>query len=205
MDEQIGRLRDHLRELNIEEQTVVFFCSDNGPSDKLAKDGTASAGDFKGHKHKMYEGGLLVPACVEWPGKIKPGTTQVRCNTVDFFPTIANLVDYSFSKAKKRPIDGVDLMPVVEGEQSERNKPMFFGFRRLHQGIDGKAIIEGNWKLLREAKSGGRLRLYDISNDPYEKQDLSSAQPERLEKLTKTLEEIERSCQESRDGADYRY
>ena len=205
MDEQIGRLRDHLRELKIEEDTIVFFCSDNGPADDLAKKGIASAGDFKGYKHKMYEGGLLVPACVEWPGKITPGATQVRCNTVDFFPTVANLVGHSFSKAKQRPIDGIDLMPVATGKITERDKPMFFGFRRLHQGIDGKAVIDGDWKLLREAKSKGRIRLYDISNDPYEKQDLASAKPDTLKRLTKTLEEIESSCQQSRDGADYRY
>ena len=84
MDEQIGRLREKLRELKIENNTIVFFCSDNGPADSLAKKGIASAGPFKGHKHKMYEGGTLVPACAEWPGRIPTGTTtSVRCATVD--------------------------------------------------------------------------------------------------------------------------
>ncbi len=205
MDEQIGRLRDRLRELEIEKQTIVFFCSDNGPADELAKNGTASTGGFKGYKHKMYEGGLLVPACVEWPGTIQSGTTQVRCSTVDFFPTIANLTNYKFSKNKDRPIDGIDLMPVISGKTAARDKPMFFGFRRLHSGIDGKAIIDGDWKLMREAKGEKRMRLYDIGNDPHEKQDLASAQPETFQRLSKALQELESSCQQSRDGADYRY
>ncbi|WP_372897133.1 sulfatase-like hydrolase/transferase [Stieleria sp.] len=89
MDEQIGRLRIKLEELDLAESTVVFFCSDNGPADSLTKKGVASAGPFKGHKHTLYEGGLLVPACAVWPGVIPPGTsTSVRCSTVDYFPTI---------------------------------------------------------------------------------------------------------------------
>ena len=95
MDEQIGRLRKELRDLGIEEDTILFFCSDNGPADGLAKKGVASAGPFRGHKHTMYEGGVLVPGCAEWPGTIEAGTeTGVRCATVDFLPTIMNLVGY---------------------------------------------------------------------------------------------------------------
>ena len=74
MDEQIGRLRDELRTLGIEKNTVIFFTSDNGPADGLAKKGVASAGPFRGTKHTMYEGGLRVPSVIEWPGQIKPGS-----------------------------------------------------------------------------------------------------------------------------------
>ena len=85
MDEQIGRLRAKLKELKLDDSTVLFFCSDNGPADDLAKKNIASAGPFKGYKHKMYEGGLLVPACAVWPGVIQAGeTTSVRCSTVDY-------------------------------------------------------------------------------------------------------------------------
>lgn len=206
MDEQIGRLRSKLRELGIEKDTVVFFCSDNGPADPMVKKGVASAGEFKGHKHTMYEGGLLVPACVEWPGTIDPNqSSDVRCSTVDFFPTVANLVGYRFSSKAKRPIDGIDLMTVVNGELRQRDKDLFFGYRRLVQGIDGMSIIRGDFKLLREAKSGGRLRLYDLSNDPYERNDLVSESPEKVKELERAMLEIDRSCQLSRDGADYRY
>ena len=206
MDDQIGRLRAKLRELKIERETVVFFCSDNGPADPMVKKGVASAGEFKGHKHTMYEGGLLVPACVEWPGTLEPsGNTMVRCSTVDFFPTIANLTGYEFRSKDKRPIDGIDLMPVARGEVDERGKDLFFGYRRLVQGTDGMSIIRGDMKLLREAKPSGRLRLYDLSRDPFEKKDLASELPERLAELEKAMLEIDRSCQLSRDGADYRY
>ncbi len=206
MDEQIGRLRKRLRTLGIEKNTILFFCSDNGPSDSLAKKGTASSGPFKGHKHQMYEGGVLVPACVEWPGNIKPNMkTSVRCATVDFFPTIAKLAGFSFSSKDKRPIDGIDLMPVLNGEVKFREKELFFGYRRLISGIDGKSIIHGDYKLMKEAKSGGRTRLYNISSDPYEKKDLAGKMPEKVKELAERLRKIDKSCQLSRDGADYRY
>lgn len=206
MDDQIGRLRKRLRELRLEKDTIIFFCSDNGPADPMTKKGVASAGPFKGHKHQMYEGGVLVPACVEWPGKIRPNSkTSVRCATIDFFPTIAELAGFSFPSKDKRPIDGIDLMPVIEGKVKQREKDLFFGYRRLVKGIDGKSIIHGDFKLMKEAKDNGRVRLYDLSKDPYEKNDLAKKMPEKVKELGKRLIEIEKSCQLSRDGADYKY
>lgn len=104
-----------------------------------------------------------------------------------------------------RPIDGIDLMPLIRGEVKDRDRDLFFGYRRLHQGIDGQSIISGDWKLLQEAKKNGRLRLYDLSKDPFETQDLSEEMPEQTEQLRKQLEELQASCQRSRDGGDYRY
>ena len=71
--------------------------------------------------------------------------------------------------------------------------------------MDGKAIIAGDWKLMREAKKNGRLRLYDLTKDPHETTDLASEMPERVKTLTQQLTDLEASCQRSRDGADYRY
>ncbi len=206
MDEQIGRLRDKLRDLGIEKNTLLIFCSDNGPSDSSAKKGIASAGPFKGHKHQMYEGGILVPACVEWPGTIAPGTkSAVRCSTVDLLPTVASVIDYSFSKTKKRPIDGVDLLPIIKGDVTTRPNDLFFGYRRLYQDIDGQALIRRDFKILKEAKKGGRTRLYNLAKDPHEKNDLAKENPTLLKEMLQALAEIDKSCQLSRDGKDYRY
>ena len=207
MDEQVGRLRAKLRELGIEKNTVVFFCSDNGPARPTVKTGAASSGPFKGHKHQMYEGGVLVPACAEWPGVFKPaGEVSARCATVDFFPTVVKLGGFSFSKKKARPIDGVDLFPMISEDVKQRTSPLFFTYRRLVENIDGKSLIKGDMKLLREAEEdNARWRLYDLSKDPYENKDLSSQLPEVLGEMKKELIEIEESCQRSRDGADYKY
>ena len=206
MDEQIGRLRAKLRELGIEKKTLLLFCSDNGPSDGNTKKGIASAGPFKGYKHTMYEGGLLVPACFEWPGTIPSDQeSEYRCATVDLFPTIANAVGYSFKASEKRPIDGVDLLPLITKKSELKERGLFFGYRRLHQKIDGQALIKGDYKVLKEAKKNGRSRLYNIAKDPHEKRDIAKDKPELLKEMLQALKEIDESCRLSRDGADYRY
>ena len=206
MDEQIGRLRSTLRELGIEKETVLFFCSDNGPSDGLAKRGVASAGPFRGHKHQVYEGGILVPACMEWPGVFEEGVeVNARCSTVDFFPTIAKICDFKFKKKKARPIDGTDLLPLTEGKSRPDDKPLFFGFQRLYQSIDRRALILGNYKLVKNDNASKESQLFDLRSDPYEENDISQQHPAVLRQMLQQLAEITHSCSQSRDGADYRY
>ena len=79
-------------------------------------------------------------------------STNIRCSTVDYLPTIVSVVGYTFSSKDNRPIDGIDIMPVINGSKNRREKPLFFGYRHLHQGIDGQALISGNYKIFREAK-----------------------------------------------------
>lgn len=207
MDEQVGRLRAKLRELGIEKNTVIFFCSDNGPAGPQVRAGAATAGPFKGTKHTMYEGGLLVPACAEWPGTIEPGqTTDQRCGTVDYFPTLANIAGYTFSNSQDRPIDGADLMPVTRGETIDRPNELFFGYRRSVRGINGMALIDGDYKIVRESEEENpRTRLYNISIDPFEKNDLAEQEIEKLMQMLQLMAEHDQEYQRSRDGADYRY
>ena len=83
---------------------------------------------------------------------------------------------------------------------------LYFAYRRLYQGIDGKAVISGDYKLMTTAdKGGGTTHLFDLKNDPGETTDLSRKMPELFMSLSKRLAEIEMSCQLSRDGADYTY
>lgn len=185
---------------------VLSLMSDVGSADKLMTRAAVWVGPFKGHKHESYEGGLLVPACAVRPGKIRPGSTaSVRCSTVDYFPTIAKIVGFEFGSRDKRPIDGTDLMPVVRGDIKRRSGELFFAYRRLHSGIDGQAILLGDWKLLREAKPEGRVRLHDLANDPFEQRDLADEKPERVQQLMNRRRRIGSNCQLRRDGADYRY
>ena len=166
----------------------------------------ASAGPFKGTKHTMYEGGLLVPACAEWPGVIPAGTTtEERCGTVDFFPTVAKIGGYSFSEKLERVLDGQDLMPMIKDGARSQQRDMFFGYERLFSGTDGRALIHGDFKLLREATQKAQIRLYNIADDPYETTDLSEAEPDTVADLNARMDAIRESAKLSRDGADYRY
>ena len=205
MDEQIGRLRKELRDMKIENDTIVLFCSDNGPAAPMTKKGIASAGPYKGHKHTMYEGGLRVPSLVEWPGRVKAGTvSNVMTGTVDYFPTIAELLKIPDNYTKGRPIDGLSLVPVFEGRIKERSKPMFFGYRRLFKDVDGQAImIDNRYKLLHRATTDGGYELYDILEDSAETHDLKNEKPELFKKMKKQLDQHRDSCIHSYLGGDY--
>ncbi len=120
MDRAFGKLRDGLGERGIRDNTVLWYCSDNGA---LPRGG--STGGFRGNKGKVYEGGLLVPAILEWPAKIKsPRITDARCNTCDIYPTLLEIA--GLDQDDSRPLDGVSLMPLVRGKEFARTKAMGF-------------------------------------------------------------------------------
>ena len=120
MDRAFGRLRSELRELELRENTLVWFCSDNGALPKLG-----SAGGRRGSKGDLYEGGLLVPALLEWPALFKePQIVSIPCGTTDIYPTLMEIAEVELKK--QPPLDGISLLPILEGEAKKRAKPMGF-------------------------------------------------------------------------------
>jgi len=119
MDRAFGKLRKELRTLGIHENTILWYCSDNGALK------VGSTGGHRGNKGQVYEGGLLVPAIVEWPTQIpKPRTSDVRCNTCDIYPTLLEIAGVAMEG--QPPLDGVSLVPLIEGKMTQRAKPMGF-------------------------------------------------------------------------------
>ena len=104
-------------------------------------------------------------------------------------------------------MDGIDLMPVVAGQVTRRDKDLFIGFRRLNTDVDGLSLIHGDYKILQRATKSKKkkISLFNLAQDPYEQNDLSQSQPERFQQLSKRLKAADAECQRSRDGADYRY
>lgn len=209
MDEQIGRLRNTLRELGVAENTLIFFCSDNGPEGDGAGGRTAgSAGPFKGRKRSLFEGGIRVPAAIEWPAVVRPGgRTYFPAVTSDYFPTVLEALGLAVPDA--RPLDGVSLMPLLRGERSERSAPIFFETRggagtTLSRQSPRMAVMDGPWKLLTDrSESGQEDLLYNLTADPAESQNLAQAQPERVRAMKSALEAWRNSCAASAAGADY--
>lgn len=120
MDRAFGKLRNSLTELGIRENTVLWYCSDNGALPKVG-----SAGGRRGVKGDVYEGGLLVPAILEWPAKIAEAReTDFRANTSDIFPTILEIT--AANRSSDAPLDGISLLPLIEGSMSERPTGMGF-------------------------------------------------------------------------------
>jgi arylsulfatase A-like enzyme len=109
MDRAFGMLRSALDEMGIRDNTILWYCSDNGGLPKIG-----NTGGFRGHKSQVYEGGLLVPAILEWPAVIdSPRTTEVRCTTCDIYPTLLDLVGATVPD--QPPLDGISLRPLIEG------------------------------------------------------------------------------------------
>lgn len=119
MDRAIGQLRDYLAEEGLRENTLVWYCGDNG----IPTSGNIDT-PFRGQKGNVYDGGIRVPGIIEWPQRIKaPRQSNLISVTSDIFPTVCQLVGQSLPN---RPIDGLSLLPLMEGEWSERPAPIFF-------------------------------------------------------------------------------
>lgn len=120
MDRAFGKLRAGIETLGIRENTILWYCSDNGALREVG-----SSGGHRGHKGQVYEGGLLVPAFLLWPARIKqPRVCDVRCNTCDIYPTLLSIAGVSVED--QPPLDGVSLLPLIEGGNAQRAKPMGF-------------------------------------------------------------------------------
>ncbi|WP_199269896.1 sulfatase [Algibacter sp. L1A34] len=204
MDEQIGRLNDFLKKHKVDDNTIIFFCSDNGPADPLTKKGIASAGPFRGHKHQMWEGGLRVPSLVVWPEHIKADqVSNYQSSTVDYLPTILDILN--ISPNKKIPLDGVSLKSVVLNSNfEERTVPIASGYQRLYNGTELYAYISGDYKICIPNK-GKEIMLFNLKKDPGETHDLAAKKPELLRTMMAGLEEVKESWRLSREGKDYKW
>ena len=175
---------------------MVWFCSDNGPEGQKGK-APGTAGSFRGRKRDLYEGGIRVPALLEWPARVKGGSaTDFPCGTIDYFPTVMAAVGFEVPDPD-RPMDGINLLPVIDGDLEERSFPM--GFQSAKQ----LAWVGQRYKLY--SKNGGKdFELYDLLNDPAESKDLAKDHPDVVKRMTGELERWRASCRSSDAGEDYK-
>lgn len=191
LDEQVGRLRKALRELGVADNTLLTFCSDNGPARQGDPEHVGSPGPFRGFKTTLWEGGIRVPGVIEWPARIKPGRTGFAAVTSDYLPTVAGMVGAEVVGE----IDGRSLLPVFDGGLAERKEPIGF------QSGGQQAWMGGNLKLIR-AKGGKGFQLYDLKADPGEATDIAADHPEDVARMKAALEKWVASCEESNRGGD---
>ena len=169
MDEGIGNVMKELQRTGLWKETLVFFVSDNGGQANVG----ANNGALRGEKQEMYEGGLRVPACAVWPGKIKPGgRSGLIAATMDIFPTV---VEAAGSKVE-HAIDGRSFLPLLLGkEQPAFDRDLFFTRREGGDRFMGEciwAMQRGDWKLVKNSPMKN-WELFDLSEDPGETTDLA--------------------------------
>ncbi|TWU66054.1 sulfatase-like hydrolase/transferase [Crateriforma conspicua] len=199
MDRSIGTLRQGLRDAGIADETILWFCSDNGGLPKIKP---SSTGPLRGNKGTIYEGGLLVPALLEWPDRVdQPQTLMTRSGTFDILPTILDALGMKDSQPD-RPIDGISLMPMIDAAVAgepipPRTKPLNF----RHSGR--LAVIDGDLKLLTTDIRKGNFELYDLANDLSETNDLFDSRPDDAKRLMEKLIQWNQSVQDSIEGIEY--
>ncbi len=192
MDEQMGRLWNKLKELGIDDNTMIWFCSDNGPE----RDTPGSAGNFRDRKRSLYEGGVRVPAFVYWKGHFENvGRVDFPAVTSDYLPTIMDVLDMDFPD--DRTIDGESLLPLLEGTQTERKKPIGFLISKQMSWVDNR------YKLI-SMDRGNTFELYDLKNDKEEKNNIISEYPEIAEKMKAEFYVWRKTVEDSSNGADYK-
>ena len=196
MDAQIGRLRDVLQELGQEENTLIWFCSDNGAMSHIDKfglyGGYGSNLPFRGWKGGLYEGGIRVPSVLVYPAMFKePAVVDMECVTSDILPTVADIFGIVDVK-RSLPQDGMNILPALKREMTERDKPIGFAYGQ------NSVWMTHRYKLVSQATGSEKtLELYDLLLDPYEQKDIGPENPEKVKSMLNELRVWIRSCNES--------
>lgn len=194
MDRSLGKLRESLRTLSIEGDTLLWFCSDNGGLNNIVPE---TVGGLRGFKGTVYEGGLRVPAVAEWPGVIQAArVTEFPCGTVDLFPTLAAVAGLNESTARL-PQDGMSLRELFDADLAERARPL--GVRHKGRG----AWIDNDYKLVCPKLTEDVYELYNLAEDPQESRDLAFEQEAVLARMKAGFEAWNASVERSLSGADY--
>ena len=188
LDLTVGKLNQLLRDLNLDENTIVIFSSDNGAHKEGGANPTFfnSSGGLRGTKRDLYEGGIRVPMIVKWPKEVK--ARAVSNQPVAFWDVLPTLAEIGTVKPTSKT-DGVSFLPILKGKkQSKKHQPFYWEF--YEQG--GKqAVISGNWKLIKfnvKTPDKAYFELYNIKDDLSENNNLATAQPDMVKRLSKLMD-----------------
>lgn len=193
MDRDIGMILDTIKAKGLEDNTVVLFSSDNGPTyDRLGgsdSDFFVSSANFKGLKGSLYEGGIRVPLIVRWPGKVKPGSVSDHpAAFYDLMPTFAQISGVKTPEG----IDGISLVPELLGQDQPEHDYLYWEFRAYG---GQQAVRMGGWKAIRQnmmrprQPNAGKLELYNLKDDPSESKDVAGEHPEIVAKAEAAMKE----------------
>jgi arylsulfatase len=191
LDRTVGKILDLLEELKIDDNTLVVFTSDNGPTHDGAGGSDSiffvSAGRLRGLKGSVYEGGLRVPFIARWPGRIRGGSTSdLPCYFPDIMPT---LLDVAGAKDKTpRGLDGLSMAPTLFGQGEKQPKHDFLYWEFAGYGGQ-QAVRQGDWKAVRRNLHKGKIdtELYNLREDEGEQTNVAARHPEVVRRLEEIL------------------
>ena len=192
LDRDVGRILDRIRDLGLDNDTLVLFTSDNGAAAATWTDYFRSSGPLRGAKRTFYEGGIRVPMIARWPGRILQGSTSNHVwGFHDFLPTALELAGAEPAKG----IDGISVVPTLLGEGHQQVHPYLYWELPRHDAATGEfrdevpsqALRAGRWKVVRPAPKAP-LELYDLQTDLSEARNLAPDRPEVLARMEELLE-----------------
>ncbi|MBI5397008.1 MAG: arylsulfatase, partial [Verrucomicrobia bacterium] len=164
LDTQIGQLFARLKQLGLDERTLVIFSSDNGPHKEGGNDPALfqPSGPVRGMKRDLTDGGIRVPFIARWPGHVKAGTLSAHVGYFgDFMATAAELAGAP-APAK---IDSISFVPTLLGKDSEQKKHDHLYWEFFERGFSQAVLMEGRWKAIRLRNRNAPVELYDLAND----------------------------------------
>lgn len=187
LDRDVGRIMDKLKQLGIDENTLVIFTSDNGPHAECDK-GCAffdSAAGLRGIKRDMYEGGIREPFAARWPGRIKAGSTSDHLAAFwDFTPTVLDIL----GAPAPENLDGISYAPTLLGSPEKQKQHDYLYWELLVQKQGRQAIRQGNLKAVRNGVKNA-IELYDLSTDPAEQNNIAAKHPDKVRHFEKLMRE----------------
>lgn len=189
LDVYVGQIVQKLKDTGMYDNTIIIFASDNGPHMEGGADPDFfnSNGIWRGHKRDLYEGGIRVPLIISWPGHVEPSTeTNFMCSFWDVMPTFQEILS---PKAKKQPMDGVSMLPLLENRKGQReHEYLYFEFQEMN---GRQAVRKGPWKLVHMNIRSEKpyYELYNLASDPSEKYNVLAQNPEKVNELKAIMAE----------------
>lgn len=189
LDSDLGRLLATLKELGLDDRTLVIFAGDNGSSFEPGSEigrlfDQTMGGKLRGFKRSLYEGGLRQACIARWPGVVPAGRVSDEPWAFwDFLPTCADLIGAKLPQGVRT--DGLSIRPLLEGGPAPQRQDFYW---ELHEGPTLQAVRFGDWKAVRNGASTP-IELYDLAADPGESRDLAKARPELVARAESLMRE----------------
>lgn len=204
LDSDVGRLLDLLKELKIDDNTLVIMAGDNGsswaPDSELGRHFAQAANGLRGYKRALYEGALRQACIARWPGQVPAGRVSDEPWAFwDFLPTVAELTGTPLPA--DRSFDGLSIAALLRGGSAPKRESFYW---ELHEQASLQAVRFGDWKAVKNGPSA-KVELYDLKSDPGEKQDLATANPDKVAQAVQLMaaartEDANWSLQDKRPG-----
>lgn len=185
MDDNLSRVVGKLKELSISDNTVIVFLSDNGPARYRYN------GNLRGKKGQVFEGGIKVPCFINYESLPQSTKVEESAAHIDILPTLAHLCHFELDD-KHHPADGINLIPLIEGEpETAGSRTLFLRETGYMEPFKEMMVRRGDYKLVgMDGPPDPQFKLFNLERDPYEKQDLSSEKPEKVNELKNSMDSL---------------